>query len=61
MKRNNTTRTEDIQKLVRNWEKESGLELSSEQRKNLHERIEKLAQEEFKTGMEYQVIYLKGS
>ena len=55
------TRTEDVQKLIRNWEKESGLELSSEQRKNLHERIEKLAQEEFKTGMEYQVICLKGS
>ncbi len=55
------TRIKDIQKLIQNWEKESGLELSLEQRKKLLERIDKLAQEEFKNGMEYQVICLKGS
>ena len=54
------TRATDIQKLIRNWEEESEIELSPEQRKKLHERIEKLAKEEFKTGMAYQTIRIEG-
>ncbi len=53
------TRIEDIKKLIQNWEKDSGIGLTIEQRKKLSEGIEKLAQEEFKTGMEYQELRVK--
>ncbi len=53
------TRTDDIRKLIQNWETDLGVVLTPEQRKKLSERIEKLAQEEFKTGMEYRKLRVK--
>jgi len=55
------TRTDDVQKLIQSWEKESGIDLSQELRKKLHERIERLAKEEFKTGMEYQMMRMENN